>query len=142
MENPDRGFAPSPGVLTEFVPAGGAFVRVDTHGYPGYKVPADYDSLLAKLVVWAPDREQALARMKRALEEFRIEGPGVHTTSGFLAELISDPVFAGGRHTTSIVADVLAAREAGEQATGRGNTVELDAHRRRRTVATPLRLAG
>ncbi|HEY3258725.1 MAG TPA: acetyl-CoA carboxylase biotin carboxylase subunit, partial [Pseudonocardiaceae bacterium] len=108
VEDPDRGFAPAPGVLQEFVPAGGPFVRVDTHGFPGYKVPADYDSLLAKLVVWAPNREQALERMGRALEEFRISGPGVRTTAGFLGELISDPVFRRGEHSTSIVDDVLA----------------------------------
>ena len=134
VENPDRGFAPSPGVLEEFVPAGGAFVRVDTHGYPGYRVPAEYDSLLAKLVVWAPDRDQALDRMKRALEEFRISGPGVHTTSAFLAELICDPVFRSGKHTTSIVEDVLAART--------GNTVEFDRNRRRASVERPARLAA
>jgi acetyl-CoA carboxylase, biotin carboxylase subunit len=147
VENPDRGFAPAPGTLTEFVPAGGAFVRVDTHGYPGYKVPADYDSLLAKLVVWAPDRPQALARMKRALEEFRISGPGVHTTAGFLAELISAPAFAGGTHTTSIVDDVLAARTATAappapaQDAAPGNTLRFDPHRRRRprpAAALPL----
>jgi acetyl-CoA carboxylase biotin carboxylase subunit len=109
VEDPERGFIPSPGVLEEFVPAGGPFVRVDTHGYPGYRVPADYDSLLAKLVVWAPERAQALDRMRRALAEFRVSGPGVRTTSAFLSNLISDPVFRRGEHTTSIVEDVLAA---------------------------------
>ena len=134
VENPDRGFAPSPGVLEEFVPAGGPFVRVDTHGYSGYKVPADYDSLLAKLVVWAPDREQALERMGRALEEFRVSGPGVHTTSGFLRELISHPAFRRGEHTTSIVDDVLAARA--EQ------PIDLDSHRRRANGTPPVRKAA
>ena len=110
VEDPNRGFAPSPGVLEEFVPAAGPFVRVDTHGYQGYKVPADYDSLLAKVVVWAPDRAQALDRMARALEEFRISGRGVRTTSAFLGELIANPVFRRGEHTTSIVDDVIAAR--------------------------------
>jgi acetyl-CoA carboxylase, biotin carboxylase subunit len=110
VEDPGCGFAPSPGVLDEFVPAGGPFVRVDTHGFPGYRVPADYDSLLAKLVVWAPDREQALQRMGRALEEFRVAGPGVRTTSAFLSQLICDPVFRRGEHSTSIVDDVLSTR--------------------------------
>jgi len=134
VENADRGFAPSPGLLEEFVPPGGAFVRVDTHGFPGYRVPADYDSLLAKLVVWAPDRSQALDRMRRALAEFRISGPGVHTTAEFCAELISDPVFARGEHTTSIVDDVLSARLAG--------VVELDRGRRRATAPEPALLAA
>jgi acetyl-CoA carboxylase biotin carboxylase subunit len=110
VEDPDRGFAPAPGLLDEFVPPGGPFVRVDTHGYPGYRVPADYDSLLAKVVVWAPDRAQALDRMQRALAEFRIAGRGVRTTAGFLTELLGDPTFRSGRHTTSIVDEVLEAR--------------------------------
>jgi acetyl-CoA carboxylase biotin carboxylase subunit len=110
VEDPDRGFVPAPGQLEEFVPAGGPFVRVDTHGFPGYRVPADYDSLLAKVVVWAPERQQALDRMQRALREFRISGPGVRTTAAFLDRLIADPVFRSGEHTTSIVDDVIAGR--------------------------------
>ena len=113
VEDPDRAFVPAPGVLTEFVPSGGPFVRVDTHGFPGYVVPPDYDSLLAKLVVWAPDRERALDRMSRALREFRVSGPGVHTTAAFLDSLINDPVFRRGEHSTSIVDDVLAGGAAG-----------------------------
>jgi acetyl-CoA carboxylase biotin carboxylase subunit len=110
VEDPDRGFAPAPGLLDEFVPPGGPFVRVDTHGYPGYRMPADYDSLLAKVVVWAPDRAQALDRMQRALEEFRITGRGVRTTARFLGELLGNPTFRSGRHTTSIVDEVIEAR--------------------------------
>ncbi|RZU51633.1 acetyl-CoA carboxylase biotin carboxylase subunit [Krasilnikovia cinnamomea] len=106
-EDPGRQFAPAPGVLSEFVPPGGPFVRVDTHGFAGYRVPAAYDSLLAKVVVWAPDREQALARMDRALQEFRVAGPGVHTTAGFLREVLHDEEFRAGRHTTAIVERIL-----------------------------------
>ncbi|WP_327085935.1 acetyl-CoA carboxylase biotin carboxylase subunit [Nonomuraea sp. NBC_01738] len=102
-EDPERGFAPCPGELTEFVPPGGAFVRVDTHGYQGWRVSPDYDSLLAKVVVWAPDREQAIARMDRALAEFRIRGPGVHTTRDLLRDILADPVFHLGTHTTSLL---------------------------------------
>jgi len=134
VEDPDRGFAPSPGTLEEFVPSGGPFVRVDTHGFPGYRVPADYDSLLAKLIVWAPDRPQALARMRRALDEFRVSGPGVRTTTAFLGELISDPAFRHGEHTTSIVDDVLAARG--------GGSVDLSRGRRRPNGDTPVRRAA
>ena len=100
-ENPARDFAPAPGTLTEFVPPGGPFVRVDTAAYQGSRVSPAYDSLIAKLIVWAPDREQAIARMARALNEFRIDGPGIATTAGFLAETVRSPAFRTGTHTTS-----------------------------------------
>ncbi|QKW37603.1 acetyl-CoA carboxylase biotin carboxylase subunit [Actinomadura sp. NAK00032] len=101
-EDPDRGFAPAPGLLTEFRLPGGPFVRADTHGFPGYRVPAAYDSLLAKLVVWAPDRDRALRRMAAVLGECRISGPGVRTTAGFLERLIADPRFQDAEHDTSL----------------------------------------
>ncbi|HEX2133041.1 MAG TPA: acetyl-CoA carboxylase biotin carboxylase subunit [Actinophytocola sp.] len=110
VEDPSRNFAPAPGPLTEFTPPGGPFVRVDTHGYTGYKVPANYDSLLAKVIAWAPDREQAIARMRRALAEFAVDGPGVHTTREFLDQVLRDPDFANGKHDTSLVARLLEGR--------------------------------
>lgn len=110
VEDPARDFAPSPGVLVEFVPPGGPFVRVDTHGYTGYRVPASYDSLLAKLLVWAPTRAQALCRMDRALGEFRISGPGVHTTTGFLRDVVRHPSFRSGEYSTAIVEEVMRSR--------------------------------
>ncbi|MFE9383060.1 acetyl/propionyl/methylcrotonyl-CoA carboxylase subunit alpha [Streptomyces sp. NPDC007025] len=102
-EDPARDFAPAPGTLAEFVPPGGPFVRVDTHGRAGWKVPPQYDSLLAKVVCWAPERDEALDRMDRALAEFRIAGPGVHTTIPLLREIVADPVFRAGRHITSFL---------------------------------------
>nr|WP_218863572.1 acetyl-CoA carboxylase biotin carboxylase subunit [Actinopolyspora biskrensis] len=121
VENPDAEFAPTPGVLREFRPAGGPFVRVDTHGYPGYRVPASYDSLLAKLIVWAPSRQRALDRMDRALEEFRVEGAGVRTTIGFLREVVADPGFRAGEHDTTIVDRILRERgEPGSRSSGEG----------------------
>ncbi|MFG1612146.1 acetyl-CoA carboxylase biotin carboxylase subunit [Nonomuraea wenchangensis] len=102
-EDPERRFAPCPGELAEFVPPGGPFVRVDTHGYPGWRISPDYDSLLAKVVVWAPEREQALARMERALAEFRIGGEGVRTTRDLLRGVMGHPVFRAGTHTTSLL---------------------------------------
>ncbi len=105
-EDPERDFAPAPGPLTEFVPAGGPFVRVDTHAYQGYRVPVSYDSLLAKVVVWAPTRDEALRRMDRALGEFRVAGPGVHTTLGFLRCVMDEPAFQNGKYSTSIVSQV------------------------------------
>jgi acetyl-CoA carboxylase, biotin carboxylase subunit len=103
-EDPAREFAPAPGTLTEFVPPGGPFVRVDTAACQGSRVSPAYDSLIAKLIVWAPDREQAIARMARALDEFRIDGPGIATTAGFLAETVRSPAFRAGTHTTSALA--------------------------------------
>ncbi len=102
-EDPDREFIPAPGLLTEFIPPGGPFVRVDTHAFPGWRVGPDYDSLLAKTVVWAPDREQALARMDRALGEFRVTGEGVRTTLGFLRRTLAHPDFRSATHTTGLI---------------------------------------
>jgi acetyl-CoA carboxylase biotin carboxylase subunit len=102
VEDPRRDFAPAPGLLERFAPPGGPFVRVDTHGFTGYKVPAAYDSLLAKVIVWAPDRAGAIARMRGALTEFEVDGPGVYTTCEFL-----DQVFAEGKHDTGLVARLL-----------------------------------
>jgi len=101
-EDPGAGFAPTPGVLAEFVPAGGPFVRVDTHAYTGYEVPPNYDSLLAKLVVWAPDRGAAIARMRRALGEFRVAGPRIRTTIPFLADVLEHPRFVSATHDTGL----------------------------------------
>ncbi|GAB2714192.1 acetyl-CoA carboxylase biotin carboxylase subunit [Kitasatospora kifunensis] len=105
-EDPARDFAPAPGLLTEFVPPGGPFVRIDTHAYPGWRVGPDYDSLLAKAAVWAPDRAQAIARMDRVLEEFRVSGPGVRTTIGFLRSTLAHPLFQTAQHTTGLVASM------------------------------------
>lgn len=107
VEDPERNFAPTPGVLEEFFPAAGPFVRLDTHGYPGYRVPASYDSLLAKLIVWAPDRAAALDRMDRALAEFHVRGPGVRTTAAFLRKVIQDHEFRAGNFSTGIVERIL-----------------------------------
>ncbi|MGW4682113.1 acetyl-CoA carboxylase biotin carboxylase subunit [Micromonospora taraxaci] len=102
-EDPRRGFAPTPGRLTEFIPAGGPFVRVDTHAYQGYVVPPNYDSLLAKLVVWAPQRDQAIARMLRALGEFHVAGERVSTTTDFLADVLATDAFRTATHSTALV---------------------------------------
>jgi acetyl-CoA carboxylase, biotin carboxylase subunit len=106
-EDPGRSFAPSPGLLTDFVPAAGPFVRVDTHAYPGYRIPATYDPLLAKLVTWAPTRAAAIDRMARALAEFRVDGIGVHTTNAFLRRVLADERFRAGTHDTTIVDQLL-----------------------------------
>lgn len=111
-EDPTRRFAPTPGLLEEFVPAGGPFTRIDTHAYTGMRVTPHYDPLLAKVTVWAPDRGQVLPRMTRALKEFRITGSGVRTTIDFLREVLAHPLFRDGKHTTSLLETMLAqARE-------------------------------
>ena len=102
-EDPDRNFAPTPGRLDVYVPPGGPWTRVDSHCYPGWMVSPYYDSLIAKLIVWAPDRPQAIERMDRALGEFQIEGPGVKTTIGFHRRVMANPVFQSGHFATDFV---------------------------------------
>ncbi|MEU5695106.1 acetyl-CoA carboxylase biotin carboxylase subunit [Actinosynnema sp. NPDC020468] len=99
-EDPSRAFAPAPGTLVECLLPGGPFVRVDTHAHTGYRVPALYDSLLAKVIVWAPTRDAAIARMRRALAETRITGAGVSTTAEFLSDVLDRAEFREVRHHT------------------------------------------
>ncbi|MBY0531252.1 MAG: acetyl-CoA carboxylase biotin carboxylase subunit [Xanthobacteraceae bacterium] len=97
-EDPEKGFMPRPGVLSEYSAPSGPGVRVDSHAYPGYKLPPHYDSLIAKLLVWGSDRTEALSRMQRALGEFQISG--VPTTIEFHKRLIREPDFiASNIHT-------------------------------------------
>lgn len=105
-EDPARNFQPTPGLLTEFEPPGGPWVRVDTHARPGYEVPPNYDSLLAKVIVWAPDRDAAIARMRRALAELRACGPSVATTAPFLSGLLDHPRFRAAQHDTALIASL------------------------------------
>lgn len=93
-EDPDRNFMPAPGKIQFYLPPGGPGVRVDSAAYPGYSIPPFYDSMIAKLIVWAPTRQEAIAKMKRALSEFVIEG--VHTTIPFHQKLMEHPVFNRG----------------------------------------------
>lgn len=97
-EDPEFNFRPSAGKITTFHLPGGHSVRVDTHAYSGYVVPPFYDSMIAKLIVSAPDRPQAIARMKRALEEFVIEG--IKTTIPYHLQLMDHPAFIRGEFTT------------------------------------------
>jgi len=96
-EHPET-FTPSPGRITTFHPPGGPGVRVDTHAYEDYVVPAYYDSLIAKLIVHGADREEALLRMERALDFFVIEG--VHTSIELQREIIQHPRFRAGQFST------------------------------------------
>jgi acetyl-CoA carboxylase biotin carboxylase subunit len=98
-EDPSRGFMPSPGPLRRFRPPLGRGVRVDTHGYEGYTVPPNYDSLVAKLIVFDDDRPSALARAAQALAEFEVEG--VSTTLPLFREMVTEPLFRSGVYTTA-----------------------------------------
>ncbi|GAA2204477.1 acetyl-CoA carboxylase biotin carboxylase subunit [Nonomuraea monospora] len=102
-EDPDRGFLPSPGRVERLALPGGPFVRVDGYLEHGLDVPAAYDPLLAKVVVWAHDRAAAIARMRRALSELTVEGPGLRTTAGFLPRVLTHPLFESGGHDTTLV---------------------------------------
>ncbi|MGW0737828.1 acetyl-CoA carboxylase biotin carboxylase subunit [Streptomyces sp. NPDC002851] len=106
-EDPARGFVPTPGTLERFTPPGGPFTRVDTHGFAGYRVSPHYDSLLAKVIVWAPGRDEAIARMDRALAEFDLSGPGVKTTLPALRQILADPEFRAAEHSTALVGRLL-----------------------------------
>ncbi len=97
-EDPFQNFRPSPGTVTEFNLPGGIGIRVDTHCYNGYVVPPYYDSLIAKLIVRAPSRKEAIMRMIRALDEFVIEG--VKTTIPVLKRIVRHPEFQTGEFDT------------------------------------------
>ncbi|HEX8948945.1 MAG TPA: acetyl-CoA carboxylase biotin carboxylase subunit [Dissulfurispiraceae bacterium] len=99
-EDPER-FIPSPGRITFFLPPGGPGVRVDTAAYSGWVVPPQYDSLIAKLIVHGKNREDAVARMKRALDEFIIEG--IKTTIPFHKKVFNHPEFLKGNFTTDFI---------------------------------------
>ena len=102
-EDPERDFAPAAGRLDVYVPPGGPGTRVDSHCYPGWTIAPYYDSLIAKLIVWAPDRPSAIERMRRALSEFRVEGRGVKTTIPFHQAVFADERFRAGDVNTDFL---------------------------------------
>ncbi len=100
-EDPFNNFRPSPGKITVLHTPGGHGVRVDSHIYAGYTIPSNYDSMVAKLITMAQTREEAIAKMRRALSEFVIEG--VKTTIPFHLRLMNDPEFIKGNYTTKFL---------------------------------------
>ena len=102
-EDPARNFAPAPGVLEFFVPPGGPHVRVDTACYSGYRIPANYDSMIAKLIVHGKDRDEAIRIAKRALNEFHIGGMNSHTTIGFHKFMLEDENFLKNDYTINYI---------------------------------------
>jgi acetyl-CoA carboxylase biotin carboxylase subunit len=105
-EDPMRGFAPESGVIESFLAPGGPGVRVDSHCYSGYFTPPYYDSLLAKVMTWAPTRDEAFDRMARALREMRVEG--IHTSIPYHLSLLADPAVRANNVTIDYVGDHLA----------------------------------
>ena len=104
-EDHEHGFAPCPGRVEHYLAPGGPGVRVDSHMESGCEVPPYYDSLLAKVICWGENREEAVARMRRALGEIRLEG--VKTTVAFHRQLLEHAAFRAGRCNTRFVHDVL-----------------------------------
>ena len=104
-EDPYNNFRPSPGKITTLHTPGGHGVRLDTHVYSGYVIPPNYDSMIAKLITSAQTREEAINKMKRALEEFVIEG--VKTTIPFHRQLMEHPDYLAGNYTTKFMEDFI-----------------------------------
>jgi acetyl-CoA carboxylase, biotin carboxylase subunit len=103
-EDPARAFLPMPGMVERFRPPLGPGIRVDTHVQDGAVIPPQYDSLLAKVIAWAPDRDRALARCLRALNEFEVVG--IPTTIAAAAQVIRSEGFARGNYSTSYLGDM------------------------------------
>jgi acetyl-CoA carboxylase, biotin carboxylase subunit len=102
-ENAASNFSPSTGTVVGYVAPGGPGIRVDSHLYPGYVVPPNYDSLVGKLIAWGPTREIAIARMRRALSETLIVG--IDTTIPFYSYVMAQPEYTSGTLDTSLIAD-------------------------------------
>jgi acetyl-CoA carboxylase biotin carboxylase subunit len=100
-EDPYNDFRPSPGKITDYHSPGGHGVRIDTHVYAGYTIPPNYDSMISKLIVVAQTREEAILKMRRALDEYIIQG--VKTTIPFHQKLMQDPKFIEGDFTTKFM---------------------------------------
>jgi acetyl-CoA carboxylase biotin carboxylase subunit len=100
-EDPYNNFRPSPGKITNLHLPGGHGVRLDTHVYSGYVIPPNYDSMIAKLIVTSQTREEAIDKMRRALDEFIIEG--IKTTIPFHRQLMDDPAYVKGDYTTKFM---------------------------------------
>ncbi|MDQ1005369.1 acetyl-CoA carboxylase biotin carboxylase subunit [Neobacillus niacini] len=100
-ENPAKNFMPSPGKVEVYLPPGGYGVRVDSAVYPGYQISPFYDSMVAKIIVWGKDRDEAIQRMKRALEEFVISG--IKTTIPFHLQLLEHEAFVKGDFNTKFL---------------------------------------
>lgn len=104
-EDPEKGFMPSPGVVTEYYSPGGMGVRVDSHVYAGYRIPPNYDSMIAKVIAYGKNRDEAIATMSRALNEFTVEG--IKTNVQFQRYIINEDQFRSGKFSTHFVEELL-----------------------------------
>jgi len=102
-EDPDRNFMPSPGLVRHITEPRGLGVRTDGYVYSGYEIPIYYDPMISKLIVWARTREGAIARMRRALFEYKISG--VKTSIKFLESIMKHPIFESGKYNTHFIED-------------------------------------
>lgn len=108
-ENPNKNFMPCPGTIKEINLPGGNGIRVDTAIYSGYKIPSNYDSMIAKIITYGVTRNEAISKMKRALEELVIDG--VNTNRDFLFDIITNPDFIRGNFDTSFIEKILKKEE-------------------------------
>lgn len=103
-EDPANGFMPIPGTVSTYVAPGGPGVRVDSHLFSGYRIPPFYDSLIAKVVTWGIDREEAIARMQRALDELKVDG--VQTTQAYHKAILENEKFRSGKFNTNLITEI------------------------------------
>jgi acetyl-CoA carboxylase biotin carboxylase subunit len=101
-EDAGMDFMPSPGTIKKIIEPGGPGIRVDSHAYEGYEIPVHYDAMISKLVAWAMTREEAIARLHRALHEYKITG--VKTNINYLKKIIGAPAFVDGKYDTGFIA--------------------------------------
>ncbi|MEO8522669.1 MAG: acetyl-CoA carboxylase biotin carboxylase subunit, partial [Acidobacteriota bacterium] len=123
-EDPDQGFLPSPGLIRGLRPAAGPGIRDDGGVSAGYEVPMFYDSLIAKLVAWAPSRGEAIHRMSRALAEYHVLG--IRTTIPFFLWLMRQPDYVAAEYDTTYLDRLLAARAAAPDAARFSDLPECD----------------
>ncbi len=105
-EDPANNFRPCPGTITRLIPPGGFGVRFDSHAYSGYTVSPHYDSMIGKLLVHQPTRQQAIETMLRALSELRVEG--IKTSVPIQKRILTNPDFVAGKVDTGFIERILA----------------------------------
>jgi len=111
-EDPEQNFMPSPGKITRWSPPAGPGVRIDSGAFSGWNVPTEYDPMLAKLAAWGDTRDQAIRRLKTAIEEFEIAG--IRTNLAFFADVLADPEFRAGRIHTGFIEQYMKRRKIPE----------------------------
>jgi acetyl-CoA carboxylase biotin carboxylase subunit len=139
-EDPDANFMPSPGKILGLRAPGGPWVRDDSGVYEGYTVPRYYDTLMAKLIVWAPDREAAIARMDRALAEYHVSG--LRTTLPVLRRIVRHPDFAAGKLDTGFMERLPGGHGTGSRRTVALIAAVLEAYERAGREAAPAAAQG